>query len=227
MNTKYTLARAARLFAGLAALFVMPQTALAAPLSEAAPPLHYWSAHAGLNNLSSWTGSLHEGGTATPVRLDTKRGGHLGLAWGRQHDRIRHEVELQHGRVKIKGARLGTTSEAVAASGSYTVLTVNALHHAVVNEVLSLYGGVGAGVARVQLPHISLARGCSCLPEADKTGFAWQARVGAEHRVSPSGLVFGQLGYLRVPGPRSEGAASIRYRSRGFAVASIGFRHQY
>ena len=66
-----------------------------------------------------------------------------------------------------------------------------------------------------------------CQAEADKTGFAWQARLGAERRVSDAGLVFGQVGYLRLPGPKSEGTSSVSYRSKGVGVLSVGYRHRF
>lgn len=220
MNIKHP---AAQMATGLAAILISLQVA-AAPQGQAQ---RYVSAHVGVNNLSSWPARVDFGGPQVDARLELKRGAHLGLALGRQSGPGRYELEYQHGRFDIERATVAAVSQAADASGDYDVLTVNALRDLYVRPGVTVFGGIGAGVARVQLPHIALANGCRCLAEADKTGFAWQARIGAERRAGQAGFVFGQLGYLRLPGPKSEGASSISYRSKGVGVLSVGYRHQF
>jgi opacity protein-like surface antigen len=237
MNTKHPSARVARprgfavmrFLPLLSALSGAPLAVTAAPLDQAGaePAVRYLSAHVGLNNLSDWPARVSFGGPEVEARLQLKRGANLGLAFGRQAGPGRHELEYQHGRFDIERASIGRVTEAVDASGSYDVLTANALRELYVHPAVTVYGGIGAGLARVKLPQISLSNGCRCLAEADRTGFAWQARVGAERRVTASGLVFGQLGYLSLPGPRAQGQSAIRYRSRATGVLSVGYRHQF
>lgn len=218
MNIKHPTAR---MVLGLAA--ILPGLApAAAPQHE--PAQRYVSAHLGVNKLSNWPGRVDFGGPQVDARLELDRGAHLGAALGRQRGAARYEVEYQHGRVDIERAAVAALSQAADGSGHYDVLTANALRDLLVRPGVTLYGGVGLGLARVQLPHIDLANGCRCLGEADETGFAWQARIGAEHRVGQAGRVFGQLGYLRLPGPES---SSVSYRSKGVGVLSVGYRHLF
>ncbi len=204
MNTSI---RASRLLA--AALLCLP-------LAVSAGESRYWSAQAGLNNLSRWP--------ASDAELGLKRGPQFGIAWGKQHKRARYELEYQHGRINVEHASVGGIGGAVDSKGSYNVLTANALRQLPLNHAWSLYGGVGVGVGRTKLPHIGLPSACTCMAAAGKSGFAWQAKAGTELRVSNSGQAFLQLGWLSVPGPE---ASSIDYPRRGFAVVGLGFRSHY
>lgn len=191
------------------------------------PTARYVSAHAGLNNVSHWPARVKFGGPEMQANLELKRGANLGLVFGRQYGPARYELEYQHGRFDIERARLGNVAQAVDASGKYHLVTVNALRDLYVRGALTVYGGVGLGVARVELPHIALTSGCRCLAQADKTGFAFQGRIGAEHQLGAAGRVYAQLGYMKLPGPTSAGQSKISYRSRSAGVISVGYRHHF
>lgn len=210
-----TLNRATRTLA--AALLLLP-------LAASAQESRYWSVQAGLNNLSRWPATVDFGGPTVDAELELKRGLQFGLAWGTQYDRARYELEFQHGRFAIERASVAGIGNAVDASGSYDVLTANALRQLPLSDAWSLYAGLGIGAGRAKLPHINLASACTCTAAASKSGLAWQARTGTELRVGEKNLAFLQLGWLSVPGPE---ASTIRYSRRGFAVLGLGLRGQY
>lgn len=232
MNSNTHHAHRVRTVTSLAAILLsLPVAALANPpaLAEKTTLAHgrYASVHIGSNHPSDWPGRLHWRTGSVEAGLDLKGSANIGLALGKERGLMRYEVEYQHGGWDIEGASLGTRSDKVHASGHYDVLTVNVLRRAIVNHAVSLYGGAGVGIGRSALPHVAFAAGCACLPKADKTGLVVQLKAGAEHRVSRAGLVFGQLAYLKVPGPQSDSTTWIKYRSKGFTVLSIGYRHQF
>lgn len=194
------------------------------PLAVSAQESRYWSAQAGIDKLSRWPATVGFGGPTVDAELELKRGPQVGLAWGKQYDRARYELEYQHGRFGIEHASVAGIGNAVDANGSYDVLTANALRQFPLSPTWSLYAGLGIGAGRAKLPHITLASGCKCMAGASRSGLAWQAKTGAGVRVSASKLAFLQLGWLSVPGPE---APTIRYPRRGFAVLGLGLRGQY
>ena len=210
-----TLTRASRPLA--AALLLLP-------LAVSAQESRYWSVQAGIDKLSRWPATVGIGGPTVDAELALKRGPQFGLAWGKQNERARYELEVQHGRFAIEHASVAGIGNAVDAKGSYDVLTANALRQFPLTPSWSLYAGLGIGAGRAKLPHITLASGCKCMAGASKSGFAWQAKTGAEVRLSESRLAFLQLGWLSVPGPE---ASTMRYPRRGFAVLGLGLRGQY
>jgi len=231
MNTRFST-RAARTLAGAAVLLSFPLAALADPAAQGNPQAHtadirYFAAHVGMNKLANWPGEVNFGGPVVAANLELSPGANIGLIWGKQRERARYEIEYQHGNIDIDRVTLGTRAAAVDASGSYDVLTANALHQRSYSQNGTVYAGLGVGIGRVKLPTIDIVPNCNCLSANDKTGFVWQVRTGIEHRITASGLVFGQIGYLKVPGPKSEDTAGASYRNRGFAVLSVGYRHQY
>ena len=210
-----------------AALLCLPQAAHATDLAGPGHDSHYWSVQAGVNTLSRWPARVSHGGPAMDAELRMKNGAQFGLAVGRQRQQARYELEYQRGRIRINEATIGPVTDAVDASGHYDVLTANALHHAPINPSWSVYAGLGVGVARVNLPKISLDNGCQCLGAASKTGFAWQARGGTEWRLDPSSGLFAQLGWLSVPGPSASAPSVVSYPRKGFGVVGLGFRKHF
>ncbi|MFP5394332.1 MAG: outer membrane protein [Gammaproteobacteria bacterium] len=213
---------------------ILPIASLGVALSaqaqtqEPSPPegkeFGYWSAQLGAHNLKRWPATVDFGGPTVDASLELKRGIEFGIAAGKQKDKMRYELEYQHGRIGITRAQVAELGEAVSAKGSYDVVTANVARRLPVNDALSLYATLGAGVARTKLPSLTLSSGCKCVADADKTGFAWQARVGAEQRLSEKGFGFVQAGWLSLPAPRG---GAISYARRGTAVLSIGYRGLY
>ncbi len=117
--------------------------------------------------------------------------------------------------------------EAVDARAKYDVLTVNAHRSEAFSANWSAFGGVGVGIGRVTLPGITLDSGCKCFSEASKTKLVYQARIGAEYRLSETGFGFVQVGYLRLPGAAAGGASAVTYPKRGIKLLSLGYRGHF
>lgn len=204
----------------------VPLSAVAQSQELEQDPIKYFGIHGGINNVKSWDAQVDFGGPKVDAALVLDRGAHLGFKLGRKYTRARYELEYQYGRIEIDRASVAALVQGQSANGSYHVATVNALRYRPVNAELSVYAGVGVGFARVSLPDLSVAS-CKCLVESDRTGFAWQARVGAERRVSEKGFLIAQLGWLAIPGPRAKGSSGVSYEKKGFATVNVGYRREY
>ena len=197
-----------------------------ADLPEAAAQ-RYWSVQGGVNRLTEWPATVNFGGPTVDAALGLEKGAQFGVALGHRKGKARYELEYQHGRFDVNRVTIGAASSAADATGHYDVLTVNALRQLPVNEQLALYAGLGIGVGKLALPQVTVASGCRCIAAAENTGFAWQARVGAEHRIGAEGHGFVQASWLSLHGASSGGASFVTYPRRGFAVLGVGFRRSF
>ncbi len=198
--------------------------ALSAPLAAQAQEAPYWSVQGGMNNVSDWPARVNFGGPQVDASLQIDRGMQFGAAIGKQYEKGRFELEYQHGQFDIEGATVAAVSQVANANGKYDVLTANAYRTFQMSDSVAAYAGLGVGYGRVNLPQVGGATGCQCLNSAAKGSAVYQARLGMEFKVSDSGLMFAQAGWLSLPGARSDGTAYVTYPRRGFATLGIGYR---
>jgi opacity protein-like surface antigen len=187
----------------------------------------YWSVQGGLNNVSDWPAKVNFGGPTVDAGLKIDGGAQFGAAIGKQYDQARYELEYQHGMFDIDSITVAGIVQNTNASGKYDVLTANASRTLPINAATALYAGVGIGYGRVNLPRLAVAGGCKCIEKASKGSLAYQARLGVEYRVNERGLAFLQLGWLSLPGARSDGNAYVSYPRKGFATRGVGYRGHF
>lgn len=216
--------RSHRLALATLASALMGSTAL--PLAVQAAPTamtgYYLGGHLGSHDLSSWPASVNFGGIKTDGEASVRHGLHGGLQVGRRTENARFEIEYQYGRVPVRDVRLGPVVQSTDVQGHYQAITLNALRTVPLGERWVGFAGVGLGWARAELPQVPFNNGCKCFSAAERSGTAYQARIGAEY--GPENTVRPQLSlsWLHVPGPRSSGTPSISYGQRGVLSLNLG-----
>jgi opacity protein-like surface antigen len=201
---------------------------LAAPLAAlAAQPGLYVGGHVGANNLSDWPASVDFGaGVSAPGSLSLDSGAHFGILGGRQTENARFEVEYQRGRFELNGLELGGLTQAASGSGHYDALTFNAYRTFALADRWAAFAGLGIGWGKAVLPGASFGP-CNCFPASSKSGFAYQARVGAEYELAPSHLIFAQASWLRLPSLSSGGSPGVSYARHSVTSLGIGYRKTF
>jgi len=222
MNDTKTFLRRAALGASTVGLWA------AATVAAAAQPGYYAGLHGGRNDVDEWNGNVSLGAAVTlSGTVSAERGAHWGVFGGRQTENARFEVEYQRGDFDITAIRLGPLSQAMAADGKYQALTVNAYRTHDFNERFGAYVGLGIGWGKIELPGMAFTGGCNCFREASKSGFAYQARVGAEWHIAPSHNAFVQYTWLRLPRPTSGGSPGVEYGRKSVGAITVGYRHEF
>jgi opacity protein-like surface antigen len=202
--------------------------ALLAVNANAADPVRYWGAHAGVNTLKDWDAQIDFGfGTPLTGRADLDRGVHGGLMVGRQSEHARYELEYEAGRIKVERLTLDPLSEAVSGKGRYQALFANAYRTDRLSERVDSFIGGGIGWGHVKLPQLGLGANCNCFGPASKSGFAWQLRAGLGYRVSEKASVSLQYTWLSLPRPESEGPPGIRYDRQRFGAVTLAYTRQF
>jgi opacity protein-like surface antigen len=193
--------------------------------AQAATPSNYAGIHGGVNDLGDWNADV---ALSPIVRLpgvaSADRGRHWGVFGGRQTENARFELEYQWGDFDITNIRLGPLSQAVSAGGDYRALTANALRTHDFNEKFTGYAGLGLGWGEVKLPQLGFSAGCNCFAASKKSGFAWQARLGAEWHITPQHNAFLQYTWLRLPRPSGTATTSVDYERKSIGALSVGYR---
>ncbi len=194
-------------------------------------PFPYLGLQLGLHDVDAWPAQISlgngvdfEGGVTLEDDLA------FGLQLGREYENSRYELEYQRGGYTMATINLGALSEEVAGDkGRYEALTLNALRLHDFSERLTGYAGLGIGYGRAQLPAAGFAGGCQCFPEAEESGFVWQARIGLEYRLGERarlGLQYSRL--FDMPGPREEDALpSIVYAERDIDTLALSLRWEF
>lgn len=199
--------------------------AVSAAPAYAADAQWYGTVHAGRNRVDSWPLTVHTGTTQTPGQLLLDDGTHAGFAVGSQHRSARFELEIQHGRLGIRGGKLGTATQVASAKGRYDTVMVNGYGTLELGESFQAYAGLGAGYARVSLPEVWLTATCQCIPKVTDRGGVYQARVGAELVLSPKHYLDLQYTRLHLPSLATDNAPrTVHYGGRSFGVIELGYR---
>ncbi len=209
-----------------AAASVVAQTPPTAAVAAEKSP-YYAAVHAGLHDVDEWNGQVELGkGIAFDgnVGLDSKWA--AGLAFGREFEHTRLELEYQQGRYDVTDIALGVQRADVSGSGKYQALTANVYRFAQLYKRLDGYAALGIGWGKASLPQLGFNGGCQCFVAADESGFIWQWRLGLEYRVSDSQFLFLQYtGLMDLPGPVSAaGYPSVRYEDKDAASVTLGWR---
>ena len=202
--------------------------AFAAVGVQAGQPGYYAGVHGGRNDVKDWNASVSLGAIVTlPGTVGAERAAHWGVFGGRQTENARFEVEYQWGNFDITSIQLGALQQAVAKEGDYRALMLNAYRTYDFNERFTGYAGLGIGWGEVKLPQMGFSGGCNCFPAADKSGFAYQGRIGAEWHITPRHNAFLQYTSIRLPRPASGGTPGVTYSRKSVGTISIGYRHQF
>jgi len=196
--------------------------------AQAADPVRYWGAHAGVNTLKDWNAQVDFGfGTPRTGRADLDRGVHGGLMVGRRSEHLRYELEYETGRIEVERLNLEPLSQAVNGKGRYHALFANAYRTDRLSERIDSFVGGGIGWGRVKLPLLGLGTSCNCFGPAAKSGFAWQLRAGLGYRVSEQANVTLQYTWLSLPRPEAEGPPGIQYARKRFGAVTLGYSRQF
>ncbi len=221
MNKKLSIAPLSMLL--LAVAGALPAAAQARD-SDDERRVNYWAVQGGVNRLASWPGVVNFGGPSADASLTLDRGATFGVVLGRQYGKARYDLEYQHGRMDITGVRIAALAEKVDSSLRYDTLTINATRQLRLSQNWLVYGGIGAGYGRVNLPTIGLASGCKCITTASRGSGVVQLRAGLDYQLNPDGLLYLQLGMARLPGAASKSVPSVTYPKRDVATLSLGYR---
>jgi hypothetical protein len=121
------------------------------------------------------------------------------------------------------------TEDVQGDEGQYEALLLNGMRLHDFSERLAGYLGLGLGMGRTELPAQGFTGGCQCFPEAEESGFVWQARIGLEYRFGERtrlGLHYSRL--FGMPGPVSDaGAPSIVYDERDIDTLALSLRWEF
>jgi len=200
----------------------------AATMAMAAQPGNYAGIHGGRNDVGDWSANVSLGaGLSLPGSVGAERGAHWGVFGGRQTENARFELEYQRGDFDIRSISAGPLRQAVRTDGDYQALTANAYRTYDFNERFGAYAGLGIGWGKVKMPRMGFTGGCNCFPEASKSGFAYQARVGGEWHIAPTHNAFVQYTWLRLPRPSSGGAPGVEYSRKSVGAWTVGYRHEF
>jgi hypothetical protein len=220
-----------RLLLAAGILLASMPAALAQQDAEEEFPFNYLGLAAGLHDVDAWPAQISlgngvnfEGGVTLEEDLA------FGLQIGREYENSRYELEYQRGGFAVATISLGSLSEDVDGdTGHYEALTLNALRLHDFTERFTGYAGLGIGMGRALLPAQGFRGGCQCFPEAEESGFVWQARVGLEYRIGERarlGMHYSRL--FNIPGPLGEDALpAIVYDERDVDVLALSFRWQF
>jgi len=193
-------------------------------------PFNYFALHLGKHDVQAWPALVSLGNGIEfdgQVLLDDKLA--FGLQVGREYEKYRYDIEYQRGAYKASNISLNALSQAVSGSGHYQALTLNAYRMKDFSERTNGYIGAGIGYGAAQLPQMGFSAGCQCFPEADSSGFVWQARIGIERLIgehSRLGLQYSRI--FDMPGPSSGRAApSVQYPDKDIDYLSIVYRRDF
>jgi opacity protein-like surface antigen len=201
---------------------------LAGASALAAQPGYYGGIQGGVNDVKDWGANVSLGaGVSLPGTVGANDGKHLGLFLGRQTENARFEIEYQWGDFDITSIKLGPLTQAMATGGDYKALTFNAYRTHDFDEKWTGYLGLGIGWGRVTLPRMGFTGGCNCFPEASKSGFAYQGRVGMEYHFDERNNAFLQYTSLRLPKPSSSSTPGVDYARKSVGVIAVGYRRQF
>jgi opacity protein-like surface antigen len=145
---------------------------------------------------------------------------------GRQTENARFEVEYQHGRFSLNSVELGGQTQAASGKGHYDALTFNAYRTLALADRWTAFAGLGLGWGKASLPGANMGA-CNCFPSASKTGFAYQARLGAEYEVAPTHLIFAQASWLRLPRLSAGSAPGVSYSRQAVTSLNVGYRKTF
>lgn len=201
---------------------------LASMGASVAQPGYYVGVHGGRNNLDDWDATVSLGPSVRlPGRLAVDSGTHWGVLGGRQTENARYELEYQRGDFDIGSAHLGAVTQATSASGNYQALTANAYRTHDLSDRFGVFAGLGLGWGKVKLPGITLASGCNCFSESNKSGAVVQARVGAQWQIQSSHDVSLQYTWLRLPRASSGTVPGAEYSRKTVGALTVGYRHEF
>ncbi len=218
------------LLAGLLLLAFIPGVA-AQQETEDEFPFTYLGLQLGLHDVDAWPARISLGNGVDfdgGVLLDEQPA--WGVQFGREHENWRYELEYQRGGYEVGTLNLGALTEDVQGDeGQYEALLLNGMRLHDFSERLAGYLGLGIGMGRTELPAQGFTGGCQCFPEAEESGFVWQARIGLEYRFGERtrlGLHYSRL--FGMPGPVSDaGAPAIAYEERDIDTLALSLRWEF
>ncbi len=232
-----TNSRFAKFAAGISAMVLVPQVAMA---QDSVPWLDlYVSGAAGASISSSFEGNNEAPGQSLPFSGDFEAAGLVRIAVGNSFgSAIRAEVEMSYRGFEFEDNIIGSSGNPIDSAGSArtTALMVNALYDIPLGtSPYSIYVGGGLGTARVE---VDLRRGPSnptfVLTEGDFTALAGQLRLGAERELNNGMTVFADYSYFQVSEQRytTFNSAGVTFFEQDFGPIQshelgIGIRMQF
>lgn len=146
---------------------------------------------------------------------------HGGLAFGRQIDKMRYEIEYQYGRLGVDSASLGAVSKSVSTNGHYEALMLNAYYSHDFSEKVTGFVGGGIGWSKKEIPSVGILTHCNCVAESSGDGTAYQAKIGFDYKIKEDQSVGVQLTTLKLPKATS---STTNYSNENINILGITYK---
>ena len=141
---------------------------------------------------------------------------------------LRLELELMSGTIHRKSVDIGVLRPTLDDTVKLRALFVNGVIELFDKGNFRSWFGAGLGYGKTSFPDASYAtQGCSCLDAVTSDGLSVRMKLLVEKPVANNVALFGEAGYMKLPGSPIEGLSSPYYDDLTLLSISFGIRSYF
>ena len=141
---------------------------------------------------------------------------------------LRLELELLSGTIRRKSVDIGALRTTLDDNVQLRALFCNGVIELCDNAHFRSWFGAGLGYGKTSFPDASYAtQGCACLDAVTSDGLSVRMKLLVEKPVSTNVALFGEAGYMKLPGSPIEGLSSAYYDDQTLLSISFGIRSYF